>query len=173
MADTQRDAESTLHFPAADEHDPFWDQLGRGPELGESELWVRVDGIGDTRVYFRREITEKGPAKITGLCIVGDEITQRVLREIPTVPLENFDADIVKGVTLKELPPLRRSEYKDDPEGFTETVAFYYRVFVMQSNTPAKAMAEHSSVPVATMHAWIREARLRGQLPPGRRGKAG
>ena len=38
---------------------------------------------------------------------------------------------------------------------------------------PAKAIAEHSDVPGGTVHGWIHEARLRGKLPPGTKGRAG
>lgn len=172
MTETPSASGTTLRFPAITEEDPFWDHLGRGPELGESEQWIRVDGVRDARVYFRREITDKGPARITGLCFVGESITAELLREIPLVPLENYDAAIIDGLGPADLEPLNRADY-DDPDEFRQTVAFYYRVFAMQSNSPAKAMADHSSVPVTRVHAWIREARLSGKLPPGRKGKAG
>jgi hypothetical protein len=46
-------------------------------------------------------------------------------------------------------------------------------MFSQITHHPAKAMAEHSHVPVSTVRGWIREARLRGKLPPGTRGRAG
>ncbi len=168
MAETDGNSSSALRFAPVTEDDSFWDRLGRGADLGESEAWVRVD-IGTVQVYFRRDITDSGPAGLTGLCIIGD-ITAEALRSIPLVPLEHYDAAIVEGLSPTDLDPLKRTDYSE-PADFYTAVALYYRVFAMQGRNPAKAIAEHSDVPAATVHAWIRETRIAGKLPPGRRGK--
>jgi hypothetical protein len=68
--------------------------------------------------------------------------------------------------------PLRRPD-GTDPEGFSARVAEAYREYSMQTRGPAVMIAAEAGVPVATVRSWIREARRRGKLPPGRRGKAG
>lgn len=75
------------------------------------------------------------------------------------------------------IEPVKRSQLKrpdgTDPAGFSERVAAAYREYAMQTRAPAIKIAEEAGVPVATVRSWIREARRRGKLPPGRKGKAG
>ena len=79
-----------------------------------------------------------------------------------------------------ELPSIRRETRPmltrpdgTDPEGFAERVANAYREYVMETRSPAVKIAEEASIPVATARSWIREARRRGKLPQGRKGRAG
>jgi hypothetical protein len=72
----------------------------------------------------------------------------------------------------QERPRLTRPD-GSDPEGFAERVAAAYREYVMDTRSPALKIAEEAGVPVATARSWIREARRRGKLPAGRRGRAG
>ncbi len=60
-----------------------------------------------------------------------------------------------------------------DPETFYQQVAEAYRSAAAESRRPAAVLAEEASVPVTTVHRWIREARRRGFLPPGQKGKLG
>ena len=60
-----------------------------------------------------------------------------------------------------------------DPDGFYSKVARAYREYAFRSRAPAVSIAKEAGVPVATARSWIREARRRGALPPGRQGKAG
>jgi hypothetical protein len=60
-----------------------------------------------------------------------------------------------------------------DPEGFSARVAAAYREYAPQTRAPALKIAEEAGVPVATARSWIREARRRGKLPQGRKGRAG
>jgi hypothetical protein len=161
------------HIPANDEADEFWERLGRGDDLGESEKWIRIDGMLDNAtVYFRRAIADAGPAKITGITVIGTELTAEMLRSIPMGRLENFDQAFIADMTVDQLEVIRRDNY-DDPADFAEAVAFNYRFFATRTDAPTKALAEHSGMPVTTVRGWVREARLRGLLAPGRRGKAG
>ncbi|MEU4235110.1 hypothetical protein AB0F17_63490 [Nonomuraea sp. NPDC026600] len=68
--------------------------------------------------------------------------------------------------------PLRRPD-GSDPDTFYQEVAQAYRSAAMESQRPAAVLAEEAGVPVTTVHRWIREARRRGSLPPGRKGTAG
>jgi hypothetical protein len=71
-----------------------------------------------------------------------------------------------------ERPPLTRPD-RTDPDGHAEAVATAYADHVAAGRQPGLAIAEESGVPVATARGWIREARRRGKLPKGRRGRAG
>jgi hypothetical protein len=128
-------------------------------------------------VYVRWEKTDDGRSQISGLCVAGDPgISATTVRAIPVGRLENLfplpDYEAAQQDFFAKLPPLARDP-AESPEQFSERVATYYRFFAAGSARPAKDIANHSHVPVATVRGWIREARLRGKLPPGKRGKAG
>ncbi|MWA02183.1 hypothetical protein F8568_017735 [Actinomadura sp. LD22] len=151
--------------PGADE---LWDRLG--------EDWQAVDGIHPgARVYVRWRTEAGARPVVTGFCAAGD-ITTDVLRAVPVSRLENLrvllDQARSKDDFLAELVPLTRHK-GEAPEEFSNRVAYYYRIFAASSSSPTKDLAEHSGVPLPTVRGWIREARLRGLLPPGTRGKAG
>lgn len=56
---------------------------------------------------------------------------------------------------------------------------FYYRVAeaymsaATESSRPASVLAEENETPVNTVYKWVREARRRGHLEPGRQGRVG
>jgi hypothetical protein len=101
------------------------------------------------------------------------------------------DGDITPEPTLAELRDLARDAPDElhapptaerprltrpdgtDPDGFSSRVADAYREYATQTRAPAIRIAEEAGVPVATARSWIREARRRGKLPQGRKGKAG
>ena len=60
-----------------------------------------------------------------------------------------------------------------DPEAFYRNVAIAYRQYATGTKAPARAIADEAGVPVTTVHRWVREARQRGFLPQGRRGRVG
>jgi hypothetical protein len=60
-----------------------------------------------------------------------------------------------------------------DPERFYRLVAEAYREYAEETRAVAHRIAEEADVPVTTAHRWIREARARGFLPPGRKGRVG
>jgi hypothetical protein len=59
------------------------------------------------------------------------------------------------------------------PDSFYRDVADIYQDLAQRSSRPAADLAEANSLPVTTAHRWIKEARRRGFLPPGRPGKTG
>jgi hypothetical protein len=71
-----------------------------------------------------------------------------------------------------ERPQLTRPD-GTDPDGFAERVAAAYREYVTKTRAPAVEIAKEAGVPVGTVRGWIREARRRGKLPQGHRGKVG
>lgn len=60
-----------------------------------------------------------------------------------------------------------------DPDVFYRAVAAAYREYATQTKAAAARIADEASVPVTTAHRWVREARRRGFLPAGQRGKTG
>jgi hypothetical protein len=59
------------------------------------------------------------------------------------------------------------------PDDFYRRVAAAYSDLAGRSRRPAAELAAKNDVPVTTVHRWIKEARRRGLLGPGRRGSAG
>jgi hypothetical protein len=59
------------------------------------------------------------------------------------------------------------------PDSFYRRVAEVYRRLAAESNRPAVELAEANDVPVTTSHRWVKEARRRGHLPPGQKGRRG
>jgi hypothetical protein len=59
------------------------------------------------------------------------------------------------------------------PDDFYRGIARAYLDLAQTSARPAAELAETHHVPATTAHRWIKEARRRGFLPPGRPGKAG
>lgn len=59
------------------------------------------------------------------------------------------------------------------PDSFYAAVADEYRRRLQESVRPVADLAEANAVPVTTAYRWIKEARRRGLLPPGRPGKVG
>lgn len=58
------------------------------------------------------------------------------------------------------------------PDAFYQRVARAYLWLAGTSSRPAADLAAANSVPVSTVHRWVREARSRGFLPPGDKGRA-
>ncbi|HET7416877.1 MAG TPA: hypothetical protein VFJ61_04535 [Solirubrobacterales bacterium] len=70
-------------------------------------------------------------------------------------------------------PSLRSNAVQGYPNAFYEAVATTYRHLSATSSRPVAALAEANEVPVTTAQRWVKEARRRGLLAPGRPGKAG
>lgn len=153
--------------------DPFWDKLGGGDE------WGALDGVvPGARVYVTWGEQSSGRLVVTGLCLrstTDQPIGADALRAVPIGRLEagpNEGRAREAAHFLEKAPRLYRPT-GSDPDGFYRAVAAHYRAHAALSGKPAARMAEAAGVPVTTVHRWVREARLRGHLPPGRQGKAG
>lgn len=59
------------------------------------------------------------------------------------------------------------------PDEFYRAVADAYAWWASMSRKPAAELARQNKVPVTTVHRWVKEARVRGFLTPGSKGKAG
>jgi len=71
------------------------------------------------------------------------------------------------AVDFSSAPPGRK------PDWFYQEVANQYGHLVATSNRPAAEMAEIHGLPITTVHRWVKEARRRGFLGPGRKGRRG
>ena len=68
---------------------------------------------------------------------------------------------------------LRTSAVRGYPDAFYDAVASAYRALATSSPRPVAELAAANDVPVTTAQRWVKEARRRGLLAPGRPGKAG
>ncbi len=68
---------------------------------------------------------------------------------------------------------LRANAVQGYPDTFYDAVASAYRSLVATSSRPIGELADANDVPVTTAQRWVKEARRRGKLPPGRPGKSG
>jgi hypothetical protein len=118
-----------------------------------------------------------GRRVLTAVLVMGDSVTADLLRKIPVAAMENSvnlsNAEARKKLKegARDLPPLERQPGQS-PEDFSRLVAAHYTLWASLVPHPAPAIASEHSVPVPTVYTWIREARLRGFLPPGNRKKS-
>lgn len=130
--------------------------------------WKAVSGPEGVEVSVRLERADDGRQVVTGLCLEGAAITASMLRSLP---LARIEAEANAPAT-GEREPLTRPD-GSDPDGFYREVARAYGSAVTETPGPAPLLAKEAGVPVTTVHRWIREARRRGFLSRGRRGRAG
>ncbi|WP_432832582.1 hypothetical protein [Dactylosporangium sp. CA-092794] len=69
--------------------------------------------------------------------------------------------------------PIATARFQGRPDVFYQEVADVYLAYAQASHRPACDLADRHGVPVSTAHRWVKEARRRGFLPPGRPGKSG
>ncbi|MFD8563894.1 hypothetical protein ACFV1N_42055 [Streptosporangium canum] len=134
------------------------------------EVDATVPGAGLAAGYTK---TEAGRYVLSAVMLVGDAITADVLRKVPVAELENsinISASEVRE-DVDKLPPLRRTP-EVSAEDFSRLVAEHFKTWRRGVPHPAGAMAADAGVSVGTVHNWLREARIRGFLPPAKRGKA-
>jgi hypothetical protein len=79
--------------------------------------------------------------------------------------------DPARAVPRRRGPDIERTRGR--PDGFYRDVADVYLELASGSPRPASDIAARHGVPVSTAHRWVKEARRRGFLPPGRPGKTG
>lgn len=95
----------------------------------------------------------------------------------PLAELRAVMADIARARPAAQpstkMKPLGRPPAAGGGDEFYSRVAFAYMALAAVSRSPAADLAKQSDVPVGTVHRWIREARRRGLLSAGRKGKVG
>ncbi len=135
-----------------------------------------MSAVPEAAVWARYSEAESGRWVLSGLLLLGDSIRGETLRKVPVSVMENShnltqrQSDAEAMGPIADLPPLRR-EPGMTPEAFSQLVAQHYRAWAAVVPSPVAAIAAEWKVKPPTVHGWIREARLRGYLPPARRGK--
>jgi hypothetical protein len=98
------------------------------------------------------------------------------LRARPVTPpvAEDIGWEMVEPLlAVVRAAPSQSARLRGRPDIFYREVADVYLEYAQASPRPACDLAERHSVPVSTAHRWVKEARRRGFLPPGRPGKSG
>jgi hypothetical protein len=147
------------------------------------------NGHGD-RVYVRFRPNDRGRMEPVELRLEADRpIDSTMLRQLPLTVLEghaNRQPSDVRDPTPDPQPPagarlspgrsgaaLLKVPPGAKPDWFYERLAVAYSNLALRSNRPAVLLAERNQVPVTTVHRWVKEARRRGFLPPGQKGRRG
>ncbi len=149
------------------------------PIIHEGDEWYEwTEHPGAPRVMVR--ITERGGRFLVDeLRLLGGVSAER-LRSVPLGSIEaaanalmHGGAGGPSGVPAEIPHELRLTAVRGYPDGFYDAIAAAYRTRAHASTRPVVDLAEANRVPVTTAQRWVREARARGKLPPGRPGKAG
>jgi hypothetical protein len=123
------------------------------------------------------------PARIEAELTLSRKEGSPVLQLAEQFPQDRLDAKLtvaelrkraahVKSRRARRRRPLPRPEGMA-PEVFYAKVADAYRSAATETSRPAPVLADEAGVPVETVRRWIKEARRRGFLPAGRKGRAG
>lgn len=176
-------------------HDP--EERALGFERSRPGWWLVTGDFPE--LFVRARLNDNGRAVIVCMVLAGEdrEPNSTDLRRIPLAritahlnagrnrswaedaPEIDFLADLRKGLAEPaQLPPTpkRPHELQRPPsqgsDEFYRQVADVYRYYAEYSYKPATEIAAEADVPVATARRWINEARKRGHLGPGQRGRA-
>ena len=131
-------------------------------------------------VYVQLDEADDGRVHVVALHVEGI-VSAEVLRLIPIGRIEALANNLFHphGTTtgwrdIARLPEdLLVAPGRSRPDAFYATVASTYRHLVSTTSRPVVELALANDVPRSTAHRWVKEARRRGMLPPGRPGKAG
>jgi hypothetical protein len=185
------DSDAAGSGPAQDESEQNETVDGRWRYVEHTETHTRVFIRLQRQTYAAPE-----EVRITGVVYLpwrpGAPITSKLLRELPTAQIE---AAINKRLfAIKRAPtvtggkiilPSGRKILERDllkPLGGTakQDADFYERVALQHGRltqqgdkNPSATIAQINGVALTTAQGWIAKSRVRGLLPPGRRGRAG
>jgi len=143
--------------------------IDRSRPAAQASVRVRVAGGDDGRLH------------VVDLHVEGI-VSAEVLRSIPIGRIEAA-ANGQLHASAPDRPPrrtnatiaarLRTNAVRGYPDAFYDAVASAYRALATSSARPVADLADANDVPVTTAQRWVKEARRRGLLAPGRPGKAG
>jgi hypothetical protein len=132
-----------------------WRGLGN-PLAAAVILWQSEPAADDLE-----EVFDEG-----GEFIGHEAVAQRHLPQIPATDSEALYQ------AFRTDPEVRIRAEDSDRKHFYERVTRVYLTASGVSGKPVEAVAEEFGVPRTTAVNWVREARVRGYLPPAQRGKA-
>jgi hypothetical protein len=144
--------------------------------------WVDpAAGRGAPTIRVRVGEGDDGRLHLVDLHVEG-RVSAEVLRSVPVGRIEAA-ANAQLHPSAPDAPPRRRSAtiparlrsnaVQGYPDAFYDAVASTYRHLAMSTPRPVAELAAANDVPVTTAQRWVKEARRRGLLAPGRPGKAG
>jgi hypothetical protein len=135
--------------------------------------------LEDPTVHVRVEEGGDGRIRLTGLQLDAPVTAER-LRSVPVGRIEAAaNADLHSSAPSTRRPKakisasMRSNAVQGYPDAFYDAVASVYRHLAATSRRPVVELAEANGVPPTTAQRWIKEARRRGLLAPGHRGKSG
>jgi hypothetical protein len=144
--------------------------------------WRDPAAVGDATVRVRVAEGDDGRLHLVELHVDG-RVSAGVLRAIPVGRIEAA-ANSQLHPSAPGRPPrrpadaaipadLRDNAVRGYPDAFYRAVAGAYRHLAAVTPRPVAELAGANDVPVTTAQRWVKEARRRGLLAPGRPGKAG
>ena len=153
----------------------------RRQDLGDGWYAWPPDAGSPASVRVRVDEGPDGRLRVVALRVDG-EVSAGVLRAIPVGRIEAAaNAQLhpaappapLRRPRARIAASLRSNAVRGYPDAFYDAVASSYRQLVAASSRPVGDLAEANGVPVTTAQRWVKEARRRGLLAPGRPGKAG
>jgi hypothetical protein len=147
---------------------------GSGGRLGLAEL--RIIGEPTSDLLRAIPVGRIEAAANAQLAVIDDAVSPRPPRQRrhPTRPPgDGNDRGWEQPSSLTPTASPRAGRSRGRPDQFYAEIAEAYRQLAQTSRRPAGDLAADHGVPVTTAHRWIKEARRRGFLAPGRPGKAG
>jgi hypothetical protein len=139
---------------------------------------LRIDGAPTAELLRAIPVGRIEAAANAQLAVVDDAVvpvsTSRRAR--PTGPPRSSAvgweaSDPRRAVARPRVPTGRRVQGR--PDQFYRQIADVYVDLAQATHRPASELASSHGVPVTTAHRWVKEARRRGFLPPGRPGTTG
>jgi Arc/MetJ family transcription regulator len=142
--------------------------------------WLEwTDAPAGTDVFVQVDQAPDGRYRLVGLTMTGHLSAER-LRSLPVGRIEAAANALLHGDSpgggrsrARIADSLRSNAVQGYPDAFYDAVAAAYRGLVGNSSRPIAELAEANDVPLTTAQRWVKEARRRGKLPPGRPGKSG
>jgi hypothetical protein len=162
--------------------EPVWVRVQPTPEgrLIIRELYLNADNdLGSERIdsdQLRRLSPARIEARLNGpasKALILERLGQAPGPKEPRGPAK--PSPMIRGEVSYSViggglhPPPGRPR----PDSFYQDVAKEYLHAASVNARPAVVLAAGAEVPVSTMHGWIKEARRRGFLPPGQKGRRG
>gem|GEM_PF-1028646 len=144
--------------------------------LGAWEAQINAPEIA---AILRQRIADDDPSSLDELTYQHDSLTTTV--DAASQPTDDgglefrFPVGVSYAVAITTDPDLRLEVPSGPrrPDEFYRRVAQVYSWLAGRDRRPAKVLAEANGVPETTVHRWVKEARRRGLLGPGRRPGAG
>ena len=149
------------------------------PIVHEDDPWFEwTEAAAGSRVMVRFA-ERNGRHYVEELRLLGGVSAER-LRSVPLGRIEAAGNALLHGAGSRRLgvparipDELRSHATRGYPDRFYDAVAAAYHTLAPLTPKPVVALADANDVPVTTAQRWIREARNRGMLPPGRQGTSG